>query len=195
MLLYSIRQILISEKTTLRGLSIKLNCSHSWLSQVLNGVKQPNIHLLREVANHTGKSYDYLMSNEPDIDNLKEVDIELLKELFKRRKTNTPQRHIRPLSKKPSFIEQKIIDNIRKTTLFDFSQVTLNYNHLMKPHKHKNIGLSLCMLLGDFNGGALCLENGEKISRKYVWISFDGKQNHWVEPFEGERFSIILYKR
>ncbi len=195
MLIHTINKILSSDKISLRKLSTELNCSHSWLSQVLSGSREPNLDLLRSVARYSGKSYDYLMQTYiPTIEH-HQIDLELIKELFSRRKTSTPQRHIRPLAKRPSFIEKKVIDNIKQVTDFEFNQVTLNYNHLMLPHRHKNQGLSYGILLGEFTGGALCVEDGSKFGNPNEWFSFNGRLNHWVEPFEGDRYSIIIYNR
>lgn len=195
MLLHTINSVLKSRNISIRKLSTELNCSHSWLSQVLSGKREPNLHLLREVSRFTGKSYDYLMHVHEPINQEYKIDVELLKELFDRRKTTTPQRHIKPLAKRPSYIEQKIIDNIKQCTDFDFNQVTLNYNHQMKAHKHKNQGISQAILLGEFSGGALSVEDGTKFCSVNEWFTFDGTKNHWVEPFEGERYSIIIYNR
>jgi transcriptional regulator with XRE-family HTH domain len=195
MLIHTINSILKNDNISLRKLSSELNCSHSWLSQVLSGKRESNLQLLREVSRYTGKSYDYLMQVHTPINESKIIDIELLKELFDRRKTSTPQRHIKPLAKRPSYIEQKIIDNIRQCTDFDFNQVTLNYNHQMQPHRHKNQGISQAILIGEFTGGALCVEDGSKFDNVNEWFNFNGTLNHWVEPFEGERYSVIIYNR
>ena len=64
----------------------------------------------------------------------------------------------------------------------------------MKRHVDKyNQEGSYVMLLGDFEGGALCFDDGRRITEKGVWIPFDGHEPHWVEPFTGERFSVILF--
>jgi transcriptional regulator with XRE-family HTH domain len=195
MLIYIIKKLINSKGNSLRKLAIELKCSPSYISRVLNGSRDPNLHLLREVSQYTGKSYDYLMQTYTPLKESNTIDLELIKELFNRRKTSTPSRHIRPLAKRPSFIEQRLWDNIKEVTDFEFTQVTLNYNHEMKPHKHKNEGESQAILLGDFEGGALCVEDGNRYDEKNVWFTFNGKINHWVEPFSGERFSLILYKR
>ena len=195
MLIYTINKILKNKQTSLRNLANSLNCSHSWLSQVLSGAREPNLKLLREVSKYTGKSYDYLMQTYIPFEKHTKLNLDFIMELFDRRKTSTPQRHIRPLAKRPSFIEQKVIDNIKQVTDFEFNQVTLNYNHLMKPHKHKNIGISYGILLGEFTGGALCVEDGSRFDKVNEWFQFNGKLNHWVEPFVGERYSLIIYNK
>ncbi len=195
MLIHTLEKLLAKEGNSLRRLAKELKCSASYISRVVNGTRDPNLDLLREVAQYTGKSYDYLMQVHTPVNESKIIDIELLKQLFDRRKTSTPQRHIRPLAKRPSFIEQKVIDNIKQCTDFEFNQVTLNYNHQMTPHKHKNQGVSQAILLGEFFDGALCVEDGSRFDIVNEWFTFNGTLNHWVEPFVGERYSIILYNR
>ena len=195
MLIQTIKKLNKEKGISYRKLAIEFNCSFAWLNEVVNGKKDPNLHLLREVARYTGKSYNELMEIYIPINQEKTIDLQIIRELFSRRTSQTPQRHIRPLAIRPSFIEQRLIDNIKEVTEFDFNQVTLNYNHLMKPHKHKNEGISYAILLGDFEGGALCVEDGNRFEEKNVWFTFNGKKNHWVEPFSGERYSLILYKK
>jgi transcriptional regulator with XRE-family HTH domain len=195
MLIQTIKKLNKEKGISYRDLAIEFKCSFAWLNEVVNGKKDPNLHLLREVARYTGKSYDALMEVYIPINQEKAIDLDIIRELFARRKTQTPQRHIRPLVKRPSFIEKKLIENIKEVTDFEFNQVTLNYNHLMKAHRHKNEGISHAILLGDFEGGALCVEDGNRFEEKNVWFTFNGTKNHWVEPFSGERFSLILYKR
>jgi transcriptional regulator with XRE-family HTH domain len=195
MLIHTVKKLAAKDGSSLRKVANQLNCSPSYLSRVLNGTREPNLNLLRELALFTGFSYDELMKVYIPAKEEKQIDIELLRELFERRKTSTLQRHIKPIAKRPSFIEKKILDNIREVTEFEFTQVTLNLNHEMKPHKHKNNSESLAMLLGEFEGGALCIENGQRFDNVNEWFTFNGRLNHWVEPFIGERYSIILYKR
>jgi transcriptional regulator with XRE-family HTH domain len=193
MLIFTILKIKRDGKLSYRKLAEELKCSHTWLNEVVNGKKDPNLHLLRAVANYTGKSYDELMEIHSPISKEATIDIQLLRDLFNR--SQKQQRHIRPERNRPSKYEQRVLDNLRKVTDFEFSQVTLNRNHLMKPHRHRNKSISIGILVGDFSGGALCIADGSKFEQKDVWFKFDGRKNHWVEPFSGERFSIILYKR
>ncbi len=128
-------------------------------------------------------------------DNSPGIDLDLIRKLFKGRDIAKPYYHIRTKSNSLSSLEKKVLENIQKLTDFKFDQVTINYNNRMSKHRHANVGASQAILLGNFSGGALCIENGERFETKNTWFSFDGKQLHWVEPFEGERFSIILYNR
>ena len=75
-----------------------------------------------------------------------------------------------------------------------FTYAQLNRSVAMERHVDKyNYEGSLIVLLGDFEGGALCFDDGRRFAEKGVWFPFDGHQPHWVEPFEGERFSVVLF--
>ena len=75
-----------------------------------------------------------------------------------------------------------------------FTYAQLNRSVAMERHVDKyNYEGSLIVLLGDFEGGALCFDDGRRFAEKGVWFPFDGHQPHWVEPFAGERFSVILF--
>ena len=59
MLIQTIKKL--NQIHTYRVLAIEFKCSSAWLNEVVNGKKEPNLNLLREVARYTGKSYDELM--------------------------------------------------------------------------------------------------------------------------------------
>ena len=49
-------------------------------------------------------------------------------------------------------------------------------------------------MMGKFSGGALMLADGRRFTMKWKWYQCDGAQvAHGVEPFEGERLSVVLY--
>ena len=54
-------------------------------------------------------------------------------------------------------------------------------------------------MVGPFQGGALAVEAPDKsvqlFSHKGVWHTFNGRHRHWTEPFEGDRWSIVAYKK
>ena len=55
-----------------------------------------------------------------------------------------------------------------------------------------NIGAFYILFLGDFTGGALCFSDGRRISEdRGVWHEFDGKIQHWNEPHEGTKYSML----
>lgn len=78
---------------------------------------------------------------------------------------------------------------------FVFSSITINKNFLCQPHKDKgNVGESYILGFGDYSGGELNIE-GEKHDIKYKFLKFDGgKKTHWVESFEGNRYTAVFYK-
>lgn len=77
----------------------------------------------------------------------------------------------------------------------DDTQITINKNIVCQKHRDGNNGHSYILWLGDFTGGALLFEDGTRIEEKYKWHKFDGQNAHWNEPFEGTKYSIVLYKR
>ena len=78
---------------------------------------------------------------------------------------------------------------------FDFNCGYVNKNVHMKPHRDKaNTDSSLIFALGSYTGGKLFVE-GEPIDIRYKLIEFDGKrQTHWTEEFEGDRYSVVIFK-
>jgi hypothetical protein len=81
---------------------------------------------------------------------------------------------------------------------FEYSQVQMNKNFPCPPHKDKkNQGVSHLCCFGDFTGGDTCIEYEDridKISSKNGVISFNGsKYTHWVEPYEGTRYSLVFF--
>jgi hypothetical protein len=77
----------------------------------------------------------------------------------------------------------------------DDLKILVNKNVTCKPHKDRgNVGLSQCLWLGDFEGGALVFESGRRLEAKEKWHIFDGKELHWNEPHVGTKYSVILYR-
>lgn len=83
---------------------------------------------------------------------------------------------------------------------FDFTGVQLNRCYALGPHKDSNnVGESVLVCTGDYEGGATCveLENGtvQRFDARTMPVIFDGsKYTHWVEPFEGDRFSAVFFR-
>ena len=78
----------------------------------------------------------------------------------------------------------------------EFFGVTLNRNTVCKPHRDKkNVGESAIMFLGDFEGGALLLEDGRRFEKRGVWHRYDGRALlHWNEDITaGTKFSVIAH--
>lgn len=78
---------------------------------------------------------------------------------------------------------------------FDFNAGYVNKNVQMIPHKDKNnCDTSLIFGLGDYTGGRLFVE-GTPYDIKNRILEFDGKrEEHWTEFFEGDRYSVVIYK-
>jgi hypothetical protein len=76
---------------------------------------------------------------------------------------------------------------------FPFDGVQVNRNFQCKPHRDRlNVGDSLLFAFGDYTGGALVVE-GREIDARTPYV-FDAHANtHWVAPFEGTRYSVVLF--
>ena len=79
------------------------------------------------------------------------------------------------------------------------TQVTLNKNFASSAHRDKkNQGSSAIALFGPFTGGALMVQEPQglrKITEKRKWHIFNGaRDEHWVEPFKGDRWSVVAYR-
>ena len=49
-------------------------------------------------------------------------------------------------------------------------------------------------MMGDFEGGALELEDGRRSTEKYKWYRYNGSVTaHGVAPFSGDRITCVLY--
>ena len=81
---------------------------------------------------------------------------------------------------------------------FDWGQVQMNKNYCCPPHRDsKNIGESILCCFGDFTGGNTTVDLYGKIMKfdsKKAPIKFNGSEClHWVEPFEGNRYSLVFF--
>lgn len=76
---------------------------------------------------------------------------------------------------------------------FSYTTIQVNKNVLSPPHVDKNnVGPSYIIALGNYTGGELVIK-GKKYNIRNKWKSFDGTQGHWVEPFEGTRYSLVYF--
>ena len=81
---------------------------------------------------------------------------------------------------------------------FIYNQVVINKNFKITKHKDaSNVGESVIIGLGDYQGGELCLESNGKIqthSIKNQFLKFNGSLiPHWVTDFKGDRYSLVFY--
>jgi hypothetical protein len=76
---------------------------------------------------------------------------------------------------------------------FKYTTIQVNKNFASEPHFDKNnVGPSYILGLGDYTGGQLMIE-GKSYDIKNNWKKFDGTKGHWVEPFEGTRYSLVFF--
>jgi hypothetical protein len=82
-----------------------------------------------------------------------------------------------------------------------FTALAVTSNFTGSPHiDTQNIGPFYGLSLGDFTkgGGALCLEldpvTVAAVDTRNRLGKVDGRNPHWVAPYEGERFSLIYYQ-
>jgi|TARA_R110000824_G_scaffold222119_1_gene409489 hypothetical protein len=82
-----------------------------------------------------------------------------------------------------------------------YNQILINKNNWFDIHKDKNnkVDNALLFCVGDFEGGKIVLHNEAKekivaINLKYSPILFANKTTyHSVEPWSGDRYSVITY--
>ena len=77
-------------------------------------------------------------------------------------------------------------------------QLTLNKNLCCSRHTDRNEGNSLICFLGDFQGSGLYVEEPDGVKYlggKGIWHEYNGRHPHWTECFEGERYSIVAYRK
>ena len=76
----------------------------------------------------------------------------------------------------------------------DETQIVVNRNVQCARHVDANYGHSWILFLGDFTGGALVFESGDKLTQRRIWHKIYGRIPHWNEPHEGTKYSIIMYR-
>ena len=83
---------------------------------------------------------------------------------------------------------------------FDFSHVMMNRNYDVDWHRDAaNVGESVVIAMGDFTGGSTQIKDVDGVITNLDSHNnpqqFDGsKIEHRVEPFEGERYSLVFFK-
>ena len=91
---------------------------------------------------------------------------------------------------------------------FSFTSVNVNYNYAARIHRDSNnSGPSLTKSFGEFHGGALRYWGDDDLSLSLEELGqfapsvleagslclFDGRRAHSVEPFRGERYSLVFF--
>ena len=83
---------------------------------------------------------------------------------------------------------------------YRYTSIQINKDVETEFHRDKNnIGMSYCLSLGDFTGGALELRDDKgnitKLNTHNKIIKYDGTIEHRTGKFKGRRYAIIWYKR
>jgi hypothetical protein len=79
---------------------------------------------------------------------------------------------------------------------FLYTSVHLNNNVVAGKHRDRNnIGDSILVGLGEYEGGQICLETGDVESIRHRPVCFNGSQiTHWNTPItSGVKFSMVFY--
>ena len=102
-------------------------------------------------------------------------------------------------SKKYKVLYDAIV-NFGKTLNFDFNSIQVNHNVVCSKHlDSKNIGNSLLVSFGDYEGCNLIIENNggsKEFNTNCSPIIFDGtKLEHYNTPLiSGNKYSLVFYK-
>ena len=85
---------------------------------------------------------------------------------------------------------------------FDFTSIHLNHNVVCPRHKDKgNIGRSVIVAFGDYEGCDLVVENDDNTTTTYnincAPLEFDGKNSyHWNTPLiKGHKYSLVYHSK
>lgn len=112
---------------------------------------------------------------------------------------NNRKRYITELKRTQPHLQQ-IFEEFRDFHFptFNFTQVMLNKNYKIPRHKDSsNIGISVLVSCGDYKGGLTCIEREnslEKLDARVEPVIFNGSEYyHYVEEFEGDRYSLVFF--
>jgi hypothetical protein len=96
------------------------------------------------------------------------------------------------------YLYKLLLDFGDKFVDISYNSITVNQGFKANPHKDKNnLGVSYLVGFGNYSGGELKIHEGDLsgnhcIQYKPIVTDFS-KVLHSVEPFEGERFSLVYY--
>lgn len=81
---------------------------------------------------------------------------------------------------------------------FNFNQVVINRDFKISRHLDaSNVGESMIIGLGDYEGGELCLERNDEVETHSIrnkFLKFNGSNiYHYVKDFTGIRYSLVFY--
>lgn len=93
---------------------------------------------------------------------------------------------------------RKLIKTIDSS--YTFTSMQVNRNFLGVPHRdRKDRSYQYALSLGNFSGGALVAETDNpeelvELETKGRLTKCDGRRAHWVSPYTGTRYSVIMYR-
>ena len=77
---------------------------------------------------------------------------------------------------------------------FQWDAIQVNQDYASKPHRDKgNRGQSYIVGFGPYTGGALNVEGTAQDIRHRGHLFCGAEQEHWTEPWAGERFSLVFF--
>lgn len=95
------------------------------------------------------------------------------------------------------YLYKLLLDFGTKFVTIPYTSITLNQNYAASKHRDKgNVGLSYLVAFGTYTGGALTIHEGDLAGThdvKTPLITDFSKVFHSVEPFEGQRYSLVFY--
>jgi len=91
---------------------------------------------------------------------------------------------------------QLLLEFAQKHVPIDWDGIQVNDDYTSAKHRDKgNEGNSYTISFGDFTGGELCLETGDKVDTRLRGHLFNGSEiTHWTAPHIGRRFCLVFYK-
>ena len=98
-------------------------------------------------------------------------------------------------NKKLSKLQQALIKlvEIYKPS-FRFTSIQINKNFTSGTlHIDGNVGPSLTLSIGNFEGGQLYINNRGSVDTHNKLVLFNGQQPHMLLPFKGKRYSFVFF--
>lgn len=84
--------------------------------------------------------------------------------------------------------------------LYSFTSIQVNRNFRGQPHRDRgDHSYQYALSCGDFTGGELLIETDDPqrltmLETKDRLTKCDGRRPHWVAPYTGNRYSLIMYR-
>ncbi len=139
------------------------------------------------------QKHNRFISNKKGMPFIESASFGLCREMFKK----NPQ--IKPIKNNQKFPElYALLMHVMHVydPEFEFDSITVNHNVVCKPHIDKyNKKKSYILFLGEFTGGVLYDETGRVYDQHNEFMVFDGQVKHWNDAIQGEKYSVIWYKR